>query len=179
MISGVVIVVVAIALFYAIVKRSGMRVVSPNSVLRRLELPGSEYSIQMTGLTSAWNPAGNSLDLFVMGKGRATYWLDEADLVHLRFQSDSGSERHLTGPKPTYSPQQKLGPIVAVGLLAVTVALIAGGALIGYHTVSPDSGQRGDGAALGAIAAVVTGCALASIARLIVGAHGRNRDRRR
>lgn len=178
MVGYVIIMVLATAIVLVVAKRMGVRVVSPNAVLRRLELAGNEYSFRMTWLTSAWNPAGSSLDLFVMGKGHATYWLDEAGMVHLRYQPVDGGERHLTGPKPPYAPKQRVARIAAIGMAAAMAALIAGGAFIGFYATSPASGQRGDGAAVGAIAAVAVGCALASIARLIVGSHATRRDNR-
>jgi hypothetical protein len=123
------------------------RIVAAQAIVRRLEKNGGRYSFRTGWLTKTWNPARTVGDWAVMGRGRATYWL-EAGTVHLLYEPLSGPPRHLTGPKPNSTNLRKALPVVATTLAARAVALVSGAA-IGYLVAAP--ADRADGVLFGAV----------------------------
>jgi len=113
---------------------------SPRSVARHIREPGMVYKVRLGTLTPAWNPQrpyvpGDRL----MGPGRATYWMDESNIVHLTLHPKWGPERHFAGPLPEGRTSHRTAIRLIVGGY---VLLIVTGFLGGYFESHGSSGHR-------------------------------------
>jgi hypothetical protein len=145
---------IVVAVICWAVADSFARTVAAQAIVRRLERSGGRYSFRTGWLTKIWNPARTVGDWAVMGRGRATYWLDDVGNVHLLYQPASGIPRHLSGPKPTATNLRKALPVVVTALAARAVGL-ASGAAIGYLVAAPT--DRADGVLTGAVIGLLVG----------------------
>ena len=104
------------------------------------------YKVRLGTLTPAWNPQrpyvpGDRL----MGPGRATYWMDESNIVHLTLHPKWGPERHFAGPLPEGRTSHRTAIRLIVGGY---VLLIVTGFLGGTSNLTAPRGIGGSQAVL-------------------------------
>ena len=84
-------------------------------IVRQLRRSGSPLMVEVKPAERTWNPGDPKQQLF--GPGRATYTLDDDDVVHLRWQPVQGSEHIWVGPVPALpSPKIRSQVRLVVGL---------------------------------------------------------------
>jgi hypothetical protein len=150
-------VVLGIALFVVLTAWQVTRIQarSDTSIARRLRKSGGPISIRIPSFSYAWNPA--DLRRRIFGPGRAVYWLEEPNTVHLKFQSgSSGREEIYSGPLPK-SPETRRRRVhrpSSPRMRRWCVLLLIGGVALGWYLAEGSLIEHLFGTALGLLAAL-------------------------
>ena len=109
------------------------------TVLRHVQEPKVLYKVKVWDVAGTWNPAQKPVvryeDGRIHGKGRGSYWRDEAGAVHLLFQPVTGAEQHFAALVPPVESRPKANWIIGAVLAAYAFMAVVG-FTIGYGLTS-------------------------------------------
>ncbi len=132
---------------------------TPRHVIRKLRANAAPFHVRIGILGGVWNPAkplGRSNP--VWGPGRATYWLDQGDAVHLRFDPRWGKAMELSGrvPEslPTEAPAQQHQRQLVHRIILGYCAFLILGLVLGYFVGRGSTAAHLVGAVVGLLVAM-------------------------
>jgi hypothetical protein len=129
-------VLVGLVLFVAIFSFAIWRGLAstPQGIVKRLRRPGGRIELSVGARRSTWDPSKPmGLDNARWGRARATYTLEDGDVVHLNYRPSSGPTEDLRGPIPeTPERPRKVLRRVLFGYAAVLVVGFGVGLAIGH-----------------------------------------------
>jgi hypothetical protein len=128
-------------------------------IVRHLQKSGKPVELRSNYLSGAWNPSKPDVAGRIMERGRAAYTLDDAGIIHLRFQPTRGPERHLSGPVPDSvvheSPAAARRHKRARHVFMAYAGFVVAGFLIGYFTATGPQVRRVVAGGVGVFLAMV------------------------
>lgn len=143
---------------------------SPRGIASQLRSAGGRHEVRVGPKRYGWNPSepmGRENRLY--GPGTATYWLDDADVVHLEFVPTAGTPQQFEGPFPTGLQLPSENPSLAALVAAPACGVI--GFLIADIAASGSTAHR---LAVGFVFGIV-GWVVGSVVQMTVAAVTRTR----